>query len=106
MRLIDADELEGYLKASGTDDGSLYSVDDLVRAVQSAPTVNAGKSNQNPTYAVFITESENCLRDWMEQSIPAISLHGLTLEEATLICNICARQSEPHDAVMKIENAQ
>ena len=30
-------------------------------------------------------------------------MSGLTLEEATLICGICARQSEPHDAVMKIE---
>lgn len=59
--------------------------------------------DENKRFSVYIAESENCLRDWMEQSIPAISLHGLTLEEATLICGICARQSEPHDAVMKIE---
>lgn len=59
--------------------------------------------DENKRFSVYIAESENCLRDWMEQSVPAISLHELTLEEATLICDICARQNEPHDAVIKIE---
>ncbi len=61
--------------------------------------------DENQRFSVYIAESENCLRDWMEQSIPAISLHGLTLEEATMLLQICARQKEPHDAVMKIETA-
>lgn len=65
MRLIDADELEGhlkaddelygYLKAPGTDDNSLYSVDDIVRAIQKAPTVS---SVSTPDYQHVKTRDE------------------------------------------------
>ena len=61
--------------------------------------------DENQKFSVYIAESENCLRDWLEQSIPAISLHGMTLAEATMLLDICARQKKPHDAVMKIETA-
>lgn len=101
MRAIDADALIEYLRKE--DDDMTFTPESFVRVVQDAPTVT--NDNQNQTYSVHITESENCLRDWMEQSIPAISLHGMTLAEATMLLQICARQKEPHDAVMKIETA-
>lgn len=105
MRLIDADEFEGYLKAPGTDTNSLYSVDDLVRAVQNAPTVEVtGKKElAKQTYSVYITESKDCLADWTDESIPSIEFHDLTLEESILLLDICKRQYRPHNAVMTVE---
>lgn len=60
--------------------------------------------DENQRFSVYIAESENCLRDWMDETTSVMSFHGLTWDEAAFLCRICENQQEPHDAMMKIEN--
>lgn len=59
--------------------------------------------DKNQKFSVYIAESENCLRDWMDETTSVMSFHGLTFDEAVFLCQICRKQKSPHDAMMKIE---
>lgn len=61
--------------------------------------------DENQRFSVYIAESENCLRDWMDETTSVMSFHGLTWNEALFLCRLCENQESPHDAMMKIETA-
>ena len=61
--------------------------------------------DENQRFSVYIANTENCLRDWMDDTTSTMSFRGLTWDEASFLCRLCENQESPHDALMRIETA-